>query len=92
MADTVETLKASYEALNRRDIAATMAVLLRDLGVPTRIVEGFLPGTVDRISGIETIPQSSAHAWVEVYFPGHGWVMFDPTGGNLSQVESLPTR
>lgn len=72
--------------------AATMAVLLRDLGVPTRIVEGFLPGTVDRISGIETIPQSSAHAWVEVYFPGHGWVMFDPTGGNLSQVESLPTR
>ncbi len=70
--------------------AATMAVLLRDMGVPTRIVEGFLPGTVDRNSGIETIPMSSAHAWVEVYFPGHGWVMFDPTGGNLSQVERLP--
>ena len=72
--------------------AATMAVLLRDVGVPTRIVEGFLPGTADRNSGIETIPQSSAHTWVEVYFPGHGWVMFDPTGGNLSRVESLPTR
>jgi transglutaminase-like putative cysteine protease len=70
--------------------AATMAVLLRDLGVPTRIVDGFLPGTVDR-NGTETIPMSSAHTWVEVYFPGHGWVMFDPTGG-LPQVEPLPSR
>ena len=69
--------------------ATTMAVLLRDLGVPARIVEGFLPGTVDG-SGTEMIPISSRHAWVEVYFPGHGWVMFDPTGGNRSQVEPLP--
>jgi transglutaminase-like putative cysteine protease len=72
--------------------ATTMAVLLRDMGVPTRIVEGFLPGTIDRDSGTETILLSSAHAWVEVYFPGYGWVMFDPTGGNLSQVEPLPPR
>ena len=36
--------------------------------------------------------KSDAHAWVEVYFPGHGWVMFDPTGGNLSQVKPLPSR
>ena len=68
-----------------------MAVLLRDMGVPTRIVEGFLPGAVDPHTGIETIPFSSAHAWVEVYFPGFGWVMFDPTGGNLSQVAPLPS-
>jgi transglutaminase-like putative cysteine protease len=72
--------------------AATMAVLLRDLGVPTRIAEGFLPGAVDPNTGIETIQLSSAHTWVEVYFPGHGWVMFDPTGGNLSQVQPLPSR
>jgi hypothetical protein len=70
--------------------AATMAVLLRDLGVPTRIVEGFLPGAID--SGTETIPLSAAHAWVEVYFPGHGWMTFDPTGGGRSQVEPLPLR
>jgi len=70
--------------------AATMAVLLRDLGVPTRIADGFLPGEVDPNTGIETIQLSGAHTWVEVYFPGHGWVMFDPTGGNLSQVEPLP--
>jgi transglutaminase-like putative cysteine protease len=71
--------------------AATMAVLMRDMGVPTRIVEGFLPGSVDRNSGNETIQNSSAHAWVEVYFPGIGWYMFDPTGGNLSQVAPLPS-
>jgi hypothetical protein len=71
--------------------ATTMAVLLRDMGVPTRLAEGYLPGAVDPNTGIETIPLSSAHAWVEVYFPGHGWVMFDPTGGNLSQAEPLPS-
>jgi preprotein translocase subunit SecD len=64
---------------------------MRDMGVPTRMVEGFLPGTVDAHTGIETIPFSSAHAWVEVYFPGFGWVTFDPTGGNLSQVAPLPS-
>jgi hypothetical protein len=72
--------------------AATMAVLLRDLGVPTRIADGFLPGEVDPNTGIETIQLSGAHTWVEVYFPGHGWVVFDPTGGNLSQVEPLPSK
>ena len=59
-----------------------MAVLLRDMGVPTRMVEGFLPGTRDA-SGAERILNSNAHAWVEVYFPGYGWVTFDPTGANL---------
>jgi transglutaminase-like putative cysteine protease len=48
--------------------AATMAVLLCDLGVPTRIAGGFLPGAVNPNTGIETIQMSSAHAWVEVYF------------------------
>jgi len=70
--------------------AATMAVILRDLGVPTRLAEGFLPGT--REAGIERILNSNAHAWVEVYFPGYGWVLFDPTGGALpGQVGPLPS-
>jgi transglutaminase-like putative cysteine protease len=70
--------------------ASTMAILLRAAGVPTRLVQGFLPG--DRSpTGIETLRNSFAHAWVEVYFPGYGWVEFDPTGGNLSQLPSLPT-
>ncbi len=69
--------------------ASTMAILLRAAGVPTRLVQGFLPG--DRSpTGIETLRNSFAHAWVEVYFPGYGWVAFDPTGGNLSQLPDLP--
>ncbi|HEV8490546.1 MAG TPA: transglutaminaseTgpA domain-containing protein [Candidatus Limnocylindrales bacterium] len=70
--------------------ASTMAILLRDLGIPTRLAEGFLPGTRDR-GGREVILSSAAHAWVEVYFPAYGWVMFDPTGGGLAQAAPLPT-
>jgi transglutaminase-like putative cysteine protease len=71
--------------------AATMAVLLRDLGVPTRIAQGFLPGSRDRQTGVERIFNSSAHAWVEVYFPNIGWVTFDPTGGGVAQLAPLPS-
>lgn len=71
--------------------AATMAVLLRDLGIPTRIAQGFLPGSRDPNTGVERVLNSNAHAWVEVYFPGYGWVTFDPTGGGLSAVAPLPS-
>ena len=71
--------------------AATMAVILRDMGVPTRIAEGFLPGTRDPITGIELLQASSAHAWVEVYFEGFGWVPFNPTGGDVVQLAPLPS-
>ena len=91
--ETISTAEcfATYKTGFCQYYATTMAVLMRDMGVPARIVEGFLPGSVDRNSGTETIPFSSAHAWVEVYFPGFGWTMFDPTGGGLSQVEPLPS-
>jgi len=63
--------------------ASTMAVLLREAGVPARLAEGFLPGQRNPTTGVETIAASAAHAWVEVYFPGFGWYAFDPTGGGL---------
>ncbi len=71
--------------------AATMAVILRDLKVPTRIAQGFLPGSRDPQIGREQIFNSNAHAWVEVYFPGVGWVTFDPTGGGIAQLAPLPS-
>lgn len=71
--------------------AATMAVILRDLGVPTRIAQGFLPGARDPNTGVERILNSNAHAWVEVYFPGYGWVTFDPTGGGVAVIAPLPS-
>jgi hypothetical protein len=69
--------------------ATTMAILLREHGIPTRLAAGFLPG--ERDSVFETVRFSSAHAWVEVYFPNYGWVEFDPTGGDVAQAEPLPT-
>ena len=69
--------------------ASTMAILLREHGIPTRLAAGFLPG--DREGLVERVSVSAAHAWVEVYFPGYGWVEFDPTGGGLANPEALPT-
>lgn len=87
---TVECF-ATYKRGFCQYYAATMAVILRDMGVPTRIAEGFLPGSFDKRTGSETVLFSNAHAWVEVYFPDYGWVPFDPTGGNVSRIEPLPS-
>jgi transglutaminase-like putative cysteine protease len=64
--------------------ASTMAMMLRERGIPARFVEGFLPGDRDA-KGVETIRRDRSHAWVEVWFPGYGWVDFDPTGGGSAQ-------
>jgi transglutaminase-like putative cysteine protease len=86
---TVECF-AQYRHGYCQQFATTMAILLRQQGIPTRLVTGFLPGT--RNAGLnETISFSEAHAWVEVYFPGYGWVEFDPTGGGVAAAEPLPT-
>jgi Transglutaminase-like superfamily/Domain of unknown function (DUF4129) len=69
--------------------ASTMVMLLREEGIPARLVQGFLPGARDVATGTETILASQAHAWVEVFFPGYGWQLFDPTGGGLAQNPPL---
>jgi transglutaminase-like putative cysteine protease len=67
--------------------ASTMAILLRAANpsnpIPTRLVQGFLPGELSGTT--ETVLNKDAHAWVEVYFPGYGWIPFDPTGGGIGQ-------
>jgi hypothetical protein len=68
-----------------------MAVLLRHEGVPARVVEGYLPGDLNESTGVESVPNGASHAWVEVYFPGVGWFMFDPTGPDLSETPDLPS-
>ncbi len=59
--------------------AAAMTVILRAEGIPARYVTGFLPGEYNDLAGDYIVRESDAHAWVEVYFPGYGWVTFDPT-------------
>ncbi len=70
-----------------------MTVMLRRLGVPARYINGFLAGEYNDVGGDYIIRASDAHSWVEVYFPGYGWMTFDPTppssevaGGVLSQL------
>ena len=62
--------------------ASAMAILMRqaipDHPIPTRLVQGFLPG--EATGATTTVRIRDAHAWVEVYFPGYGWIPFDPTG------------
>ncbi len=59
--------------------ASAMVVMLRTQGVAARVVTGYATGEYDRTRGAYRVPVSAAHAWVEVYFPGIGWVEFEPT-------------
>jgi hypothetical protein len=59
--------------------AGAMALMLRMLGIPARVAAGFTSGTFE--DGGWTVTDHNAHAWVEVWFPGYGWLAFDPTPG-----------
>src|SRR6266404_4195469 len=59
--------------------ASAMAIMLRTLGIPSREVNGFLPGEYNELGGDYIVRASDAHSWVEVYFPGTDWQVFDPT-------------
>jgi transglutaminase-like putative cysteine protease len=59
--------------------ASSMTVMLRTLGIPAREVNGFLPGEFNELGGDYIVRASDAHSWVEAYFPGSGWIVFDPT-------------
>jgi hypothetical protein len=56
-----------------------MAVMLRTLGIPSRVVNGFRTDEFNDITGNYVVRAKDAHAWVEAYFPGYGWQTFDPT-------------
>jgi transglutaminase-like putative cysteine protease len=59
--------------------ASSMAVMLRSLHIPSRIVTGFRGGEFNDLTGQYVVRASDAHSWVEAYFPGSGWISFDPT-------------
>jgi hypothetical protein len=59
--------------------ASSMAIMLRTLRIPTRVVNGFATGEFNDIDSQYLIRESDAHSWVEAYFPGYGWISFDPT-------------
>jgi transglutaminase-like putative cysteine protease len=61
--------------------ATAEVLMLRSLGIPARLVTGYATGSYDPILNQAVVRERDAHAWVEVWFPGHGWVPFDPTPG-----------
>jgi hypothetical protein len=69
-----------------------MTIMLRTIGVPSREVNGFLPGEYNDLGGDYIVRASDAHSWVEVYFPGNEWQVFDPTPAALENSASIITR
>ena len=61
--------------------STAMVVLLRSLGIHAREVNGFLGGQWNDFGQYLAVTQNDAHSWVEVWFPGYGWLQFDPTPG-----------
>jgi transglutaminase-like putative cysteine protease len=61
-----------------QQFATTMVMMLRSQGIPARYVQGFLPGEPEGPSSY-LVRAAAAHAWVEAWFDGTGWVRFDPT-------------
>jgi len=59
--------------------ASAMVVLLRIEGIPARMITGYAPGEFVPEQGNFEVTGDMAHAWVEVYFPGYGWIPFEPT-------------
>src|SRR5439155_7956083 len=59
--------------------SAAMIVLLRAVGIPARMAVGFDPGHYNPLTGYYEVRESDAHSWVEVEYPGVGWIQYDPT-------------
>ncbi len=77
------TRRGSCEAF-----ASALAVLLRSAGVPARLVTGYTAGAYNALTGYYEVRNSDAHAWVEVFQPGAGWIGIEATPG-FASVEEL---
>jgi tetratricopeptide (TPR) repeat protein len=69
--------------------AFSMALMLRSLGIPARVAAGFFIDPSTNTFGYYPIRSDMAHAWVEVPFPGYGWVEYDPTTDQLAAGEEF---
>ena len=59
--------------------ASAMAVMLRTLGIPSRLMAGYSSGEYNSVTNASTIRDSDSHGWVQVYFSEYGWIDFEPT-------------
>jgi hypothetical protein len=72
--------------------ASAMTVMLRILGIPAKTVVGYFPGDWDDEGQGYLYRQQNAHAWTEAFFPGYGWIRFEPTASQpASAFDELAT-
>ncbi len=73
--------------------ASSFAIMMRLAGIPARIVSGYQGGEMNPLSDYMIVRQSDAHAWVEAWLPGKGWLRIDPTSViPESRIEAVEDR
>lgn len=71
--------------------SSALALMSRSVGIPSRVITGYLPGDYNPLTGLYEVRALDAHAWVELYFDGAGWVEFEPTPSfELAQIKDSP--
>jgi len=65
--------------------ASAMVIMCREVGIPARLATGYLTGVYDEQQDLYSVRDMDRHAWAELYFPGCGWITFDPTEYTSSQ-------
>jgi transglutaminase-like putative cysteine protease len=90
LVDFVTRTQAGY----CQHFAGAMALMLRYLGIPSRVAAGFSSGVFDKSKGQWVVTDHDAHEWVEAWFQGWGWLPFDPTPsrGGLAGAYSVSSR
>jgi hypothetical protein len=72
--------------------ASAMALMARSLGMPARIVSGFINGSYDNGSNSYVVKGTAAHVWTQIYFAKYGWINFEPTQtyGKFGRTSNIP--
>ena len=90
--DPLEWVLFEYKQAYCVYYASAEVLMLRSVGVPARMAVGFAQGQHERNSNKFVVRRFDAHAWPEVYFPGIGWVEFEPTAGQAPLDRPLPPQ
>ena len=90
--DSIDYFMFEQQAGYCEHFASSLAIMARNLGLASRFVTGYTTGSYNPMTGYFDVKGSDAHGWVEVYFPHHGWVPFDPTPGFSASLHKEPVN